>query len=325
MERLIKYHCRLLVVGVVLLAGRDAGHALQVNPERDAACPPGTKVLFAYSARGVVSCAAVLQESRFDLDNVRRISMSWLKSLRSPVLAELVIAPNEIDLRQSYFGTNVGNEAEPSYCDSLEQMPRARRGPKSAIARILALGDGALFSYRADERNSSKGGDLVEQVVAGRRDPTKLLVHGKALRLLHFSVKRSSRNEHSVVLFFRSSSPPECKTALQAVRDIRQRVGGRDWEAWIRTDIWFSSEFFPLFFRFASNEERITHIGAGEGLVAPKAAPYYRRPQLNLADFHGRVVCDAYGRYDHLQTTSSHAADERETRQGEVGAYRGMR
>jgi hypothetical protein len=137
----------------------------------------------------------------------------------------------------------------------------------------------------------------------GARDPTRFEVEGVSYRLLHLAVKRSTKDEFSGAVFFRSSAAPSCEACAKLASEFEDLTGGGDWEVQIRKDVWFASASFPLIFRFARDNEPVVYVNAHGQIIPPTISEYYRGSHVICHRYYSRFSCDGYGRYESIPWT----------------------
>lgn len=270
---------------------RQAPSAAIVKTVLDKSTPPG-----------LVSRAVLLSQSHFDAATAEAVARQFVSETDGAVLAELIMGFDEPDLRKSISGAMPRPESEPTFCETLDQLGAAS-GSTSAIpvtpaARIFRVGDSALFSYRLPEPGNRERPGLVEAVLRGEHDPTKMRVNGNEYRLLTFDFRRFSDRELNVALYFKSTQVPRCSDCENLARAFQSRLRAQSLKLHIRRDVWFPDAPF-LVFRFEPDNVPGSYERFGR-IVPPTVTQFYDASRLACSLDADRFTCLGHGVYEQV-------------------------
>src|SRR5260221_3305292 len=146
--------------------------------------PPWVRGMSAFSSHGAVFSSRVMPAQELTLENAEKTARIFLaKDAHGSTLSRLVIAASVEELNRSTFGLSYDGSG---YSWSV-LMRRPELWPVGPAARLLSVGDAALFSYREPATRYQGQSGVREVVFSGGRDPTQLRTPHGAYRLLDFS------------------------------------------------------------------------------------------------------------------------------------------
>src|SRR5207253_835081 len=94
----------------------------------------------------------LVSRGSFTLQRVRALADQFVQSERhDAVFAEVLFGSERVEFNKSHYGTVPRPESTPTFCDTLAQLRIGLMNfgvPVGPIARVVAIGNAALFSYR---------------------------------------------------------------------------------------------------------------------------------------------------------------------------------
>lgn len=240
----------------------------------------------------------LISKDEFTWDRILTRGNNYLHS-RPPNnrFAELIVAYDEPDLRRSYLGTFVKSEHEASIADTLLELRggASETGmPETGIARVLALGNSALLTYREEGTPTARRPGTRELVLGGGSDPTWVKLPNGSYRLLHIALKNGA--DRGIAVFFRSEGHASCSSCLELARLFKGELAAGTIDVEIRPDNWFASPYFPLVYRFASDTDPSAYSDLNGRLVPPSVSQFYRLQHISCSLLtQSRSRCESYG------------------------------
>jgi hypothetical protein len=259
--------------------------------------PPWVRGMSAFSSHGAVFSSRVMPAQELTLENAEKTTRAFLaKDARGSTLSRLVIAASVEELNRSTFGLSYDGSG---YSWSV-LMRRPELWPVGPAARLLSVGDAALFSYREPHTRYQGQSGVREVVFSGGRDPTQLRTPHGAYRLLDFSPSIGSRPDREFLFFVKAEQRPSCPECEVLARTFVgwTRIGSL--YVAIRNDAWFASQSYPAVFRFEPDNATGVRYSLAGGPTPPTVPEYYHSPMAEC-HLHGDMFsCEAYGMYDQV-------------------------
>ena len=257
--------------------------------------PPWVRGMSAFSSHGAVFSSRVMPAQELTLENAEKTARIFLaKDAHGSTLSRLVIAANAEELNRSTFGLS---EDHSGY-SSRPLMWRPELWPVGPAARLLSIGDAALFSYRGPVTRYQGQSGVREVVFSGGRDPTQLRTPHGAYRLLDFNPFGSSRPDGEFHFFVKAEQRPSCSECEALARTFMGWTQVGSLYVAIRNDAWFASEFYPAIFRFEPDNATGVRYSLAGNPTPPTVPEYYHSPMAECHLLSGKFSCEAYGIYD---------------------------
>lgn len=267
------------------------------DARRDTDEPLWVRQMAAFSNHGVFFSSRVMPAQELTLENAEKTARVFLtKDAHGTKLSRLVIAASVSELSHSTFGFS---DDKTGYSSSA-LMTHPELWPVGPAARLLSIGDAALFSYREPVTRHQGPSGVREVVFSGERDPTRLRTPHGAYRLLDFTPSSSSRPDGEFHFFVKAEQRPSCSEceALAHTFVGWTRVGSL--YVAIRNDAWFASEFYPAVFRFEPDDATGVRYSLAGRPTPPTPSEYYHSPMAECHLLSGKFSCKAYGTYDQV-------------------------
>lgn len=230
----------------------------------------------------------------------RKRALEWLGNVPSSFkVAELVLANDASELRMSFKGAGSGSvEQEAGFDHIIRGILRFSTGgdPMSAkpAARMLKIGNYALFSYRHPGLMMTGRSGVSEEIVLGNQDPTKVV---PTIRLLLASPTSQERNPE-VTLFAKSYEEPTCESCFQLLDQYGGMFSNTKVSARLREHIWFDGEYFPIIFRFEPDTSKTRRYALGSHPVRwPDVYSFYRMFIEVNCNADSKRTCVTYNRH----------------------------
>ena len=176
----------------------------------------------------------------------------------------------------------------PGFDETLRLLNQYGGIPGGAMARLFCLDGVCLLSFRDPRTANNQVGTYHEQMLTPGSDPTEFRVGGGTLRLL------TCAGNSRVECFFQArSTTPSCDQAVQLTTKLSRLFPTQDVEVSIRTDTWFASPSFPLYFAFPGAEQSVGFRRPGS---PPSVWEYYRAfSEVQSQSVAGVFKCTSYG------------------------------
>lgn len=290
------------IVGSLLL-----WHGTGLRGQQDRTQQKQKRTVYDTSVRALKQTGILIPREEFTWDRIRAIADDYLRARPSDNrFAELLIAYDEADLKKSHFGTYV-NERSPSIADTLKDLRDGKTDtgmPYTGIARVFALGDSALLTFRAEGTPMLHSAGIRELVVSGTTDPTWIKRPDGAYRLLSIYVLELPRGGASIGLFFRSEKEnATCNSCLDLARSFQRTLAVNSLSVTIRPDTWFASAYFPLAYRFESDTGSFAYSdGGSDRVVPPTVTEFYRRREVSCTLAMVEYECKSYGPLEEMRS-----------------------
>lgn len=229
----------------------------------------------------------------------RQQALKWLSDVPKRFkVAELIMASSPSDLRLSFTGGGSGTVEgdQPSFDDVVQAIGRFNAGgdPMNAqpAARILKIGDSALFSYRHPGLMMTGRSGVSEAVVLGDHDPTKLV---DGARVLMIGTTPPSLPRSIVKLYAKAYDEPSCDMCFQLLDKYGNFFPTRHVAARVREHPWFDGWYFPLIFRFEPDNSRTRRYATGSFPVRwPDVYSFYRMFMEASCETYPKRSCVIY-------------------------------
>jgi hypothetical protein len=288
-------------ISVVLTAG--AWCVFHVGVVRSAG-PQGLRVLYDEAAGKIHVRGVQVPPGELTLPLAERLGREFAGETAGSFFSNLLMVEEENDLVM-IRGTVPRPESAPSFDETRAELKSVTGGRGyllHSIARTLTIGGSALLSYRAAGYGDIRQPGVQEVLLAGSHDPTLMeLKTGKA-RLLNLAAKSGGMSHRSfdLALFFKSASP-SCAACEELADVFQKQVSADTLDIQIRTDSWFASLWFPLFFPFEPDNGPGVYDDLAYRVVPPKVDQYYRSPNVECYRIAARFSCDSYGLTEHVE------------------------
>ncbi len=201
------------------------------------------KVLFDEDSRGVIDRAVVVERADFSFARLEDMGRHFLASKRgSYKLLRLTVGADPFAVANALYGFQSTNKLDRY--DELTQRIRNEGLPRTPIARLLALGNGAVLDYR-----DSSG--FQRKLLAGSQDPTVITVANCKYRLLHFFDQGTKGDVSSINVFVEVSPRLSIANCILLTRTLKQRFQPLSVDVSVRTDTWFiRNALYPAVYPF---------------------------------------------------------------------------
>lgn len=243
--------------------------------------------------------SVVLKPGGLSHEIAREIGVNFVRTADLNHFSELLVVENGTENRLSTRGTVPANEAEASFDRTLDQIKSITGGhtwAEKPVARVIAFGGAALFSYRPGGRGNPKVSGVEEELLAGDHDPTALRLQEGRIRLLKVAVKNGSQQHFpDIAAFYKVGEAISCSTCERLAQNIRAVTQGREIEVQARRDVWFASLYFPLMFRFEPDDQPVTYTNLADRVVPPSVVQFYRTPETSCRWKIDAFSCQRFG------------------------------